>query len=80
MGVGSKLRRQNGAKTPGKPRFKFFVETLSELRKVVWPTRQEATYLTTLVIVVTIAAAIALWGIDLGFSKLLEVILTVPTR
>ena len=75
MGVVSKPRRQNGAKTPSKPRFKFFGETLSELRKVVWPTRQEATYLTTLVIVVTIVAAIALGVIDYGFSKLMDVIL-----
>ena len=75
MGVVSKPRRQNGAKTPGKPRFKFLGETLSELRKVVWPTRQEATYLTTLVIVVTMAAAIALGVIDYGFSKLMDVIL-----
>ena len=59
----------------GKPRFKFIGETVSELRKVVWPTRQEATYLTTIVLVVTVAVAITLWVIDLGFSELMNVIL-----
>lgn len=58
-----------------KPRFKFFGETISELRKVVWPTRQEATYLTTIVIVATLAVAFILWLLDLGFSELLNVIL-----
>jgi len=42
---------------------------------VVWPTRQEATYLTTIVIIVTIVVAIALWGIDMGFSELMNFIL-----
>ena len=62
-------------KGPGKLRFKFLGETISELRKVVWPSRQEATYLTTIVIVVTVAVAFTMWVIDLGFSELLNVIL-----
>jgi preprotein translocase subunit SecE len=72
------LRQQAAAKAPGKPvkqRFKFVGETISELRKVVWPTRQETTYLTTIVIVVTAAVALALYVIDLGFSKLMNVVL-----
>jgi len=63
------------AKVQGKQRFRFVGETVSELRKVVWPTRQEATYLTTIVIVVTIAVAITLWVIDLGFSEFMNAIL-----
>ena len=72
------MRQQAAAKAPGKParqRFKFVGETISELRKVVWPTRQETTYLTTIVIVVTAAVALALYLIDLGFSNLMNVIL-----
>jgi preprotein translocase SecE subunit len=42
---------------------------------VVWPTRQEATYLTTIVIVVTVAVAITLWVIDVGFSEVMNAIL-----
>ena len=45
------------------------------MRKVVWPTRQEAAYLTTLVIVVTVLVAIILGVIDFGFSKLMNIIL-----
>ena len=63
------------AKGQGKQRFRFVGETVSELRKVVWPTRQEATYLTTIVIVVTVAVAITLWAIDLGFSEVMNAIL-----
>ena len=63
------------AKGQGKQRGKFIGETISELRKVVWPTRQEAIYLTTIVIVVTVAVAIALWVIDLGFSEVMNIIL-----
>jgi preprotein translocase subunit SecE len=69
------LRRQVSTKGQGKQRFKFVGETVAELKKVVWPTRQEATYLTTIVIVVTVAVAITLWVIDLGFSELMNVIL-----
>ena len=63
------------ARGQGKQRFSFIGETISELRKVVWPTRQEATYLTTIVIVVTVAVAITLWVIDVGFSEVMNVIL-----
>lgn len=63
------------ARGQGKQRFSFVGETISELRKVVWPTRQEATYLTTIVIVVTVAVAITLWLIDVGFSEVMNVIL-----
>lgn len=69
------MRRQVSTKGQGSQRFKFVGETISELRKVVWPTRQEATYLTTLVIVVTVVVAIALWAMDLGFTELMNVIL-----
>ena len=63
------------ARGQGRQRLKFIGETISELRKVVWPTRQETTYLTTIVIVVTVAMAITLWVIDLGFSEVMNVIL-----
>ena len=69
------MSRQVSTKGQGKQRFKFIGETISELRKVVWPTRQEATYLTTLVIVVTVAVAIVLYLCDYGFSELMNVIL-----
>lgn len=35
-----------------------------EIRKVVWPTRQEVTQTTLIVVVVVIVMAILLWGLD----------------
>ena len=54
------------------PRFRFFSETIAELKKVVWLTRREAAYLTALVLVVTIAVGLVLGVIDYGFSNLID--------
>lgn len=69
------MRQQVSPKGQGGRRFKFVGDTVTELRKVVWPTRQEATYLTTIVIVVTVIVAMALWAIDLGFAELMNIVL-----
>ncbi|MBI4320728.1 MAG: preprotein translocase subunit SecE [Chloroflexi bacterium] len=53
----------------------FVRETKSELRKVVWPSRQEATNLTMIVTGVSIAVGLFLGGVDLFFKKLFEIIL-----
>ena len=53
-------------------RFRFIGETIAELKKVVWLTRREAIYLTTLVLIVAAAAGIILGTIDFGFSKLVD--------
>jgi len=49
---------------------RFLRETRSELRKVTWPSRQEATNLTVIVIAVTLTMAASLGLIDYLFSKL----------
>ncbi len=69
------MKTQAALNKQGKPRFKFVNDIISELKKVTWPTRQEATYLTTLVIIFTVAVAIVLGVIDYGFSKLMNLIL-----
>ena len=69
------MKGQVAVKKQEKQRFKFIGEIIAELKKVVWPSRREATYLTTLVIVFTVAVAIILGVIDYGFSKLMNVIL-----
>ena len=53
-------------------RFRFISETIAELRKVVWLTRQEAAYLTTLVLIVAIAVGLILGAIDYGFTNLVD--------
>ena len=56
---------------------RYFRETGAELRKVTWPTRQEARHLTTVVIIVVILMAIALGFVDFVFSRLIGWLITL---
>ena len=42
----------------------FAKESRTEVRKVVWPTRQETTTTTIIVLVATVVMALILWGLD----------------
>lgn len=55
---------------------KYFKEVKSELQKVTWPKRKEVLKLTLIVILISgiIAAYVGL--LDLGFTKLLEILLS----
>jgi preprotein translocase subunit SecE len=55
----------------------FYRETVGELRKVSWPSRQEATNLTMIVIVVLVGMAAFLGTIDLIGETLLKLALGV---
>jgi len=48
----------------------YYQDTRAELKRVVWPTRQEALRLTLLVVVVTVALGVALGIVDFMFEKL----------
>ena len=54
---------------------KYLKETRAELKKVNWPSRQEATNLTLIIIIVTTFMALLLGFIDYIFAKLFELIL-----
>ena len=54
----------------------FFRETMGELRKVTWPTRQEAINLTTIVLIVIGVMSLFLGLLDFLFSYLFSLILT----
>jgi preprotein translocase subunit SecE len=43
-------------------------EARVEVRKVVWPTRQETTQTTLIVVVVVFLVGLLLWGLDSGLS------------
>ena len=59
--------------TAGKTnRFKFVGETVAELKKVTWPTRQEAIYLTTLVLIFSAIVGALLGGLDYVLSFLVN--------
>ena len=53
-------------------RFRFITETIAELKKVVCLNRREVTYLTTLVLIVTIIAGLILGILDYGFTRLVN--------
>ena len=46
----------------------FLQETLSELRKAVWPSKEETTRLTVIVIVLAAAVGVFLGGLDRFFD------------
>jgi len=48
---------------------KYFQETRAELRKVTWPTREEARNLTLIIVAVTIAMAVFLGLFDYLFQE-----------
>jgi preprotein translocase subunit SecE len=55
--------------------FQFLGEVVSELKKVTWPTRQETTRLTILVIAVAVFIGIILGLLDLGFTRVFDTLL-----
>ena len=55
----------------------FCKEVMVELKNVTWPTRQETLRSTLLVIGVSIGVGIYIAGLDLGFTKLFELLLTL---
>ena len=55
--------------------FRFFGEAFAELRRVTWPTREETTRLTIMVISVASTIGLFLGIIDIGFGRLFEVLL-----
>jgi preprotein translocase SecE subunit len=51
---------------------RFIMDIIGELRKVVWPSRQEAIHLTMVVVIVSVILGAALGGIDIGFGWLID--------
>ena len=53
-------------------KFSLVRNIIAELKKVVWPTRREATYLTIMVLVVAFTVGIILGVLDFGFSEFID--------
>lgn len=62
------------ARRRGVARFvpRFLLDVWSELKKVVWPTRQDTVYLTIVVVIVTIILGAILGAIDIGFGWVID--------
>jgi preprotein translocase subunit SecE len=56
---------------------RYIRESIGELKKVNWPTRQEAINLTIIVLIVTFSMSAILGLLDFFFSKVIALILTV---
>ncbi len=54
---------------------RFWRETVAELRKVVWPTRDQAVNLTIIVVVTVIAMSAFLGVVDLMLTNLVRAII-----
>ena len=55
--------------------FSFFGESWSELKKVRWPTRKELVSYTIVVLVTVLIITIYFWGLDIGISSIVELII-----
>jgi len=51
---------------------RFVMDIINELRKVVWPSRQDTVHLTIAVVIVAILVGAVLGGIDIGFGWLID--------
>ena len=60
------------ASAKGRDTREFLVESRFELRKVVWPTRQEAIRMTWVVVIVVIVLSLLLGGFDFVIQKLTQ--------
>jgi len=56
--------------TKGRTFLSFARESRTEVRKVIWPTRQEATHTTMIIGAVTAIMAVLLWLLDMGLMAL----------
>ena len=56
---------------------RFYRETIGELRKVTWPTREEATNLTIIVVIVTFGMSAFLGIMDFLFTRLFAFIIGI---
>ncbi|XQW84871.1 preprotein translocase subunit SecE [Thalassotalea piscium] len=54
----------------GRAAVNFAKESRTEVRKVVWPTRQEAVQTTGIVIVATFIMSLLLWGLDTALFEI----------
>lgn len=54
--------------------YTLLIEAKAEIRKVVWPTRQETTQTTLIVVAVVLIMALLLWGLDTLLGWLVSIV------
>ena len=68
-------RQPGSSSTRQTPRLQFFRETIAELKKVVWPTREQAIRLTVLVIIISFVVGVLLGVVDMGFGGMFRLVI-----
>ncbi|RMD45400.1 MAG: preprotein translocase subunit SecE [Aquificota bacterium] len=53
---------------------RFFKEVNEELKKVTWPSKELVKNATIAVIVFTLIVSVYLWGLDIVFSKVVDLL------
>jgi len=61
--------------TRGRAFVQLCMEARVEIRKVVWPTREETTQTTIVVLIVVFVVALILWLLDWGLNGIVSVII-----
>lgn len=56
---------------------RYIAEVVAELRKVTWPTREEAKRLTKMVLIIAGAIGLILGSFDYGFTHLMDWIVSI---
>ncbi len=70
-------KKKAATKKSGNPVTRYLREMIAELRKVSWPSRQEATQLTLIVLVVVTVMSIFLGTLDLIFARFMGFLLNL---
>ncbi len=77
----AQAKKKPAGKKKGGPKKKritvkqFLTEVQAEMKKVTWPTRQEVTSYTVVVLIVTTFVGAFVWGLDQFFSWLVKTLI-----
>lgn len=58
---------------------KFFTDLVSEMKKIVWPSKKQTLNNTLAVLVIVVVAALVIVGLDIVFAKVLELLISLLT-
>lgn len=59
----------------GQRSFDFFGDSITEAKRVVWPTRKETIQTTMIVFILVVIMATFMWIVDIGFSQMIQWVL-----
>jgi preprotein translocase subunit SecE len=67
-------KKRSGGGNPFARAGLFYRQIIAELRKVVWPSRNDLTTYTTVVIVFVVVIMALVYGLDTGFAELAKLV------